>query len=80
MRRRLRSRYRVLCRTGLELEGETTVEGEWVDQLVGLDGVRADIAFSRTPDGQSRVEMSTFQSPVATSGPPRPRRRDHRAV
>ena len=36
---------------GLELEGETTVEGEWADQLIGLDGVRADIAFLRTPDG-----------------------------
>ena len=24
---------------GLELEGEAAVEGEWVDQLVGLDGV-----------------------------------------
>jgi catechol 2,3-dioxygenase-like lactoylglutathione lyase family enzyme len=29
---------------GLELEGEAAVEGEWVDQLLGLDGVRADIA------------------------------------
>jgi catechol 2,3-dioxygenase-like lactoylglutathione lyase family enzyme len=56
---------------GLDPEGETTVEGEWVDQLVGLDGVRADIAFLRTPDGHSRVELSTFQSPVATSGAPR---------
>ena len=33
---------------GLELEGETTVEGKWADQLIGLDGVRADIAFLRT--------------------------------
>ena len=56
---------------GLELEGETTVEGEWADQLIGLDGVRADIAFLRTPDGHSRVEVSTFQTPVASSGPPR---------
>src|SRR5512132_4234125 len=56
---------------GLELEGETTVEGEWVDQLVGLDGVRADLAFLRTPDGHSRVELSAFQTPVATSGAPR---------
>ena len=55
---------------GLELEGEATVEGEWVDQLVGLDGVRADMAFLRTPDGQSRVEVSAFQRPVATSGAP----------
>ncbi|MBV8216498.1 MAG: VOC family protein, partial [Verrucomicrobia bacterium] len=26
---------------GMELEGETTVEGRWVDRVVGLDGVRA---------------------------------------
>jgi catechol 2,3-dioxygenase-like lactoylglutathione lyase family enzyme len=56
---------------GLELEGEATVEGEWVDQLVGLDGVRADIAVVRTPDGHGRVELSTFRSPVATSSAPR---------
>jgi catechol 2,3-dioxygenase-like lactoylglutathione lyase family enzyme len=56
---------------GLELEGETTVEGEWVDQLVGLDGVRADMAFLRTPDGHGRIEVSTFQTPVATSPAPR---------
>ena len=30
---------------GMELEGETTVEGHWVDRVVGLDGVRADIAM-----------------------------------
>ena len=55
---------------GLELEGETSVEGKWVDQLVGLDGVRADIAVLRTPDGHGRVELSTFHTPVATSTAP----------
>ena len=42
---------------GLELEGEAPVEGDAVDQLVGLDGVRADIAVVRTPDGHGRVEL-----------------------
>src|SRR3954468_1164618 len=56
---------------GLELEGEATVEGEWVDQLVGLDGVRAALAFLRAPDGHGRVELSTFHTPVATSTAPR---------
>ena len=56
---------------GPELEGEAAVEGEWVDQLVGLDGVRADIAVVRTPDGHGRVELSTFHTPVATSIAPR---------
>jgi catechol 2,3-dioxygenase-like lactoylglutathione lyase family enzyme len=56
---------------GLELEGEAAVEGAWVDRLVGLDGVRADLAFLRTPDGHGRVELSTFHSPAATSPAPR---------
>ena len=33
---------------GLELEGEAPVEGRSVDRLVGLEGVRADIAMMRT--------------------------------
>lgn len=53
---------------GLELEGEATVEGAWADQLIGLNGVRTDIAMLRTPDGHSRVEVSTFLAPVATTG------------
>ena len=56
---------------GMELDGETTVEGPWVDRVVGLDGVRADIATMRTPDGHGRVELSTFRTPVATSSAPR---------
>ncbi|MQM26979.1 VOC family protein [Glycomyces albidus] len=55
---------------GLELEGEATVEGEWADKLIGLDGVRADIAMLRTPDGHSRVELSTFERPVSTTPAP----------
>lgn len=55
---------------GLEVEGEATVEGEWVDRLVGLDGVVADMAVVRTPDGRGRVELSTFRSPAATGAAP----------
>ncbi|MGY1738998.1 VOC family protein [Geodermatophilus sp. SYSU D00684] len=56
---------------GLEPEGETAVEGDWVDRLLGLDGVRADLAFLRTPDGHGRVELSTFRTPAATGTAPR---------
>jgi catechol 2,3-dioxygenase-like lactoylglutathione lyase family enzyme len=52
---------------GFELEGETTVEGPWVDRLIALNGVRSDIAMMRTPDGHSRLELSRFQRPMATS-------------
>ena len=56
---------------GLEVEGEAAVEGEWVDQLVGLEDVRADLAVVRTLDGHGRVELSTFHTPVPTSTAPR---------
>ena len=56
---------------GLELEGEANVGGDWVDRLVALDGVQADIAFLRTPDGHSKVEVSTFRAPTTTRSAPK---------
>jgi catechol 2,3-dioxygenase-like lactoylglutathione lyase family enzyme len=55
---------------GMELEGETQVEGPWADTTVGLDGVRADIAMMRTPDGHGRVELSSFHTPPAVRAEP----------
>jgi len=57
---------------GLELEGEATVEGPSVDRLVGLDGVRSDVAMLRTPDGNGRIELSKFHAPAAVSAAPNP--------
>ena len=50
---------------GMELDGETTVEGPWAGSVVGLDDVRADIAMMRTPDGHGRVELTKFHTPPA---------------
>jgi catechol 2,3-dioxygenase-like lactoylglutathione lyase family enzyme len=55
---------------GMELEAETPVEGPWVDSVVGLDGVRADIAMLRAPDGGSRVELTKFHAPPAVRAEP----------
>ncbi len=55
---------------GMEVEGETPVEGPWVDQVVGLDGVRVEIAMMRTPDGHGRVELTKFHAPPAISAEP----------
>ncbi len=55
---------------GLELDGETAVEGRWVDRVVGLDDVRADIAIVRTPDGHGRLELTKFHAPAAISAEP----------
>ena len=54
---------------GMELDGgPTPVEGEWVDRVVGLDDVRVEIAFVRTPDGHGRLELTKFHNPTATTG------------
>ena len=55
---------------GMELEGETQVEGPSVGQVIGLDDVRADITMMRTPDGHGRVELTRFHTPKAVRAEP----------
>jgi catechol 2,3-dioxygenase-like lactoylglutathione lyase family enzyme len=55
---------------GLEVVGEATVEGPWVDQVVGLDRTRSDIVMMRTPDGHSQLELTKFQTPAAIKTDP----------
>jgi catechol 2,3-dioxygenase-like lactoylglutathione lyase family enzyme len=55
---------------GMEVEGETTVEGPWAGQVIGLDDVRADITMMRTPDGHGKVELSKFHTPPAVRAEP----------
>lgn len=54
---------------GMELEGRAIVEGDVVDRLVSLQGIRSDIAMMRTPDGHGRLELSTYQHPPAVGDP-----------
>jgi catechol 2,3-dioxygenase-like lactoylglutathione lyase family enzyme len=50
---------------GLDLDGEGRVEGDWVDRIVGLEDVRAELAMLQTPDGHGRLELVKFHSPSA---------------
>ncbi len=56
---------------GMELEGEMPVEGRWVDLVVGLENVRAEIAMMRTPDGHGRLELDKFHAPAAVRAEPK---------
>ncbi|PXY21377.1 VOC family protein [Prauserella muralis] len=56
---------------GLELEGEATLEGSAVDRLLGLEGVRTDIAMMRAPDGHGRLELTEYHTPPSRDGDPR---------
>lgn len=55
---------------GMQMEGKTVVEGDFVDRTVGLEGVRADIVMLRTPDGHGRVELTRFHTPPAITSEP----------
>jgi catechol 2,3-dioxygenase-like lactoylglutathione lyase family enzyme len=53
---------------GFELQGEASVEGDWVDRVVGLEGVRAELAMVQTPDGHGRLELTKFHTPPGRGG------------
>ena len=49
---------------GLELEGRATIEGEWAGKVTGLGDQHVEVAMMRTPDGNSRLELSKFLRPA----------------
>src|SRR6202042_1877512 len=55
---------------GLEVEGRTFIEGEFVDTVIGIPGSRTEIVMLRTPDGGARLELSSFVRPSHQPGSP----------
>ena len=53
---------------GLERQGGGSVDGRWVDRIVGLDGVQTEFAMMQTPDGHGRLELIKFHSPPLERG------------
>lgn len=53
---------------GLEVQGEGSVEGEFADRVVGLEGVRSDLVMMETPDGHARLELIKFRAPPGPGG------------
>ncbi len=49
---------------GLVSQGQGEVEGDWVGRVIGLEGVRAEVAMLEAPDGGARVELAMFHSPA----------------
>jgi len=52
---------------GLILEGRMPIEGEWAGRVTGVRDQRVEIAMMRTPDGNSRLELSRFDAPAIAS-------------
>ena len=53
---------------GLEVDGRTVVEGEFVDTVTGIPDVRSEIVMLRPPDGGTLLELSSFVRPDHVAG------------
>ena len=53
---------------GFKPGGKGQVEGDLVDRIIGLEGVRTEVAMIETPDGNGRLELIAFHSPPAQDG------------
>jgi catechol 2,3-dioxygenase-like lactoylglutathione lyase family enzyme len=49
---------------GFEREDLVPLEGEWMDKVVGLDGVRAELVVVKAPDGSGRLELTKYHTPA----------------
>lgn len=55
---------------GLEVDGRTFVEGDFVDTVIGIPGSRSHIVMLRTPGGGTGLELSSFVQPEHEPGSP----------
>jgi len=55
---------------GLEVEGRTFVEGNFIDTVCGIPDSRTEIVMLRPPGGGTAVELSSFVRPDHHPGSP----------
>ena len=55
---------------GLEVEGRTFVEGEFIETVIGIPDSRTEIVMPRPPEGGAGVELASFVRPDHEPGSP----------
>jgi catechol 2,3-dioxygenase-like lactoylglutathione lyase family enzyme len=55
---------------GLEAEGRTFVEGEFLDTVIGIPDAETEIVMLRPPGSETTLELSTFVRPDHQPGSP----------
>jgi catechol 2,3-dioxygenase-like lactoylglutathione lyase family enzyme len=55
---------------GLEVEGRTFLEGEFLDTVIGIPDSRTEIVMLRPPGGGTGLELGRFVRPDHVSGSP----------
>jgi catechol 2,3-dioxygenase-like lactoylglutathione lyase family enzyme len=49
---------------GFARTGQAYLEGEWVDRLIGIHSVKAEVVYLVPPNGKPRIELLSFKSPL----------------
>lgn len=49
---------------GFRLVKEAQLEGEWIDRVVGLKGVKGRVAYVVAPAGEPRLELLQYEAPA----------------
>jgi catechol 2,3-dioxygenase-like lactoylglutathione lyase family enzyme len=63
---------RFLTLLGLECGEPGVFSGEWIDRIIGLEGVSVELVMARVPDGGDVFEVVRFRSPFAGTQEPTP--------
>ena len=48
---------------GFKLIREARLEGDWIDRIVGLNGVKGRVAYVMAPAGEPRIELLCYDAP-----------------
>ncbi|MCB1103856.1 MAG: VOC family protein [Cephaloticoccus sp.] len=54
---------------GFRLAKEAQLEGEWIDRIVGLKGVKGRVAYVVAPAGEPRIELLAYDTPIGANPP-----------
>ena len=54
---------------GFTVIREAHLKAEWIEQIVGLEDVEADVAYILAPAGEPRIELLSYKSPRGTALP-----------
>ena len=54
---------------GFKKANSAHMEGEWIESIVGIEGVVADVAFIVAPAGEPRIELLCYKTPQGQAIP-----------
>ena len=53
---------------GFERVADASLEGAWLDKVVGLAGVRSELVTVQAPDGSGQLELTKYHQPTDDEG------------